>query len=93
MTGSPALLPLPRQGQYVCPSASVSLTVRMSFSDFLAQFSRLEICNLSPDSLSSEEAHKWSLVLFHGRWARGATAGGSQNFPGEATALACPRGC
>lgn len=53
----------------------------MSFSDFLKQFSRLEICNLSPDSLSSEEAHKWSLVLFNGRWTRGSTAGGCQNYP------------
>lgn len=74
------------------PPASVSLTDRMSFSDFLEQFSRLEICNLSPDSLSSEEAHKWSLVLFHGRWVRGATAGGCQNYPGEVPAPACPRG-
>uniref|UniRef100_A0A4W2CTS5 Calpain 8 n=1 Tax=Bos indicus x Bos taurus TaxID=30522 RepID=A0A4W2CTS5_BOBOX len=55
----------------------------MSFSDFLRQFSRLEICNLSLDSLSSEEAHKWSLVLFNGRWTRGSTAGGCQNYPGE----------
>ncbi|KAM5300862.1 calpain-8 isoform 2-T2 [Glossophaga mutica] len=53
----------------------------MSFSDFLRQFSRLEICNLSPDSLSSEEVHKWSLVLFNGRWTRGSTAGGCQNYP------------
>ncbi|XP_004627009.1 calpain-8 [Octodon degus] len=53
----------------------------MSFSDFLEQFSRLEICNLSPDSLSSEEAHQWSLLLLQGRWARGATAGGCQNYP------------
>lgn len=54
----------------------------MSFSDFLRQFSRLEICNLSPDSLSSEEVHKWNLVLFNGRWTRGSTAGGCQNYPG-----------
>ncbi|XP_010851140.1 PREDICTED: calpain-8 [Bison bison bison] len=53
----------------------------MSFSDFLRQFSRLEICNLSLDSLNSEEAHKWSLVLFNGRWTRGSTAGGCQNYP------------
>ncbi|MBZ3883718.1 Calpain-8 [Sciurus carolinensis] len=53
----------------------------MSFSDFLKQFSRLEICNLSPDSLSSEEVHKWNLVLFNGRWTRGSTAGGCQNYP------------
>lgn len=56
----------------------------MSFSDFLKQFSRLEICNLSPDSLSCEEIHKWNLVLFNGRWTRGSTAGGCQNYPGEA---------
>lgn len=54
----------------------------MSFSDFLKQFSRLEICNLSPDSLSSEEIHKWNLVLFNGRWTRGSTAGGCPNYPG-----------
>uniref|UniRef100_A0A4X1SWC2 Calpain-2 catalytic subunit n=1 Tax=Sus scrofa TaxID=9823 RepID=A0A4X1SWC2_PIG len=53
----------------------------MSFSDFLKQFSRLEICNLSPDSLSSEEVQKWNLVLFNGRWTRGSTAGGCQNYP------------
>ncbi|KAB1258788.1 Calpain-8 [Camelus dromedarius] len=53
----------------------------MSFSDFLRQFSRLEICNLSPDSLSSKEVHKWNLVLFNGRWTRGCTAGGCQNYP------------
>ncbi|KAM4813189.1 calpain-8 isoform 2-T2 [Urocitellus parryii] len=53
----------------------------MSFSDFLKQFSRLEICNLSPDSLSSDEVHKWNLVLFNGRWTRGSTAGGCQNYP------------
>lgn len=56
----------------------------MSFSDFVRHFSRLEICNLSPDSLSSEEVHKWNLVLFNGRWTRGSTAGGCQNNPGEA---------
>ncbi|XP_036091315.1 calpain-8 isoform X2 [Rousettus aegyptiacus] len=55
----------------------------MSFSDFLRQFSRLEICSLSPDSLSSEEVQKWSLVLFNGRRTRGGLAGGGQNHPGS----------
>uniref|UniRef100_A0A8C9NXA7 Calpain 8 n=1 Tax=Spermophilus dauricus TaxID=99837 RepID=A0A8C9NXA7_SPEDA len=55
----------------------------MSFSDFLKQFSRLEICNLSPDCLSSDEVHKWNLVLFNGRWTRGSTTGGCQNYPGS----------
>lgn len=57
---------------------------RMSYLDFLRQFSRLEICNLFLDSLSSEELHKWDLVLFNGRWTQGSTAGGCSNFPGEA---------
>uniref|UniRef100_A0A8C0CGM0 Calpain 8 n=1 Tax=Balaenoptera musculus TaxID=9771 RepID=A0A8C0CGM0_BALMU len=55
----------------------------MSFSDFLRQFSGLEICHLSLDSLSSEEVHKWNLILFSGCWIRGSTAGGCQNYPGQ----------
>uniref|UniRef100_A0A8C7BEM0 Calpain catalytic domain-containing protein n=1 Tax=Neovison vison TaxID=452646 RepID=A0A8C7BEM0_NEOVI len=54
----------------------------MSFLDFLEQFSRLEICNFSPASLSNEEQHKWDLVLFNGRM-RGSTPGGHTNFPGS----------
>uniref|UniRef100_A0A673SYH7 Calpain catalytic domain-containing protein n=1 Tax=Suricata suricatta TaxID=37032 RepID=A0A673SYH7_SURSU len=45
----------------------------MSFSDFLRQFSRLEICSLSPDSLSSDQLHKWNLVLFNCHWTQGST--------------------
>ncbi|KAM6217420.1 LOW QUALITY PROTEIN: calpain-8 [Rhynchocyon petersi] len=53
----------------------------MSFADFLTQFSRLEICNLSPDSLTSEEVSKWNLALFNGRLTQGSTSGGCQNYP------------
>ncbi|XP_025782075.1 calpain-8, partial [Puma concolor] len=56
----------------------------MSFSDFSRQFSRLQICSLSPDSLSGDQLHKWNLVLFNGRWTQGPTAGGCPSFPGEA---------
>ncbi|ELK32146.1 Calpain-8 [Myotis davidii] len=66
---------------------------KMSFAEFLRQFSRLEICRWSPDSLSSEEAHKWDLVLSNGLWARGSTAKGCQNPPGEhgpRASWACP---
>lgn len=87
----PLLCPVPTGPHFPPPFQPSSLdqeltdpfAPRMSFSDFLRQFSRLEICNLSLDSLSSEEAHKWSLVLFNGRWTRGSTAGGCQNYPGE----------
>ncbi|XP_019405074.1 PREDICTED: calpain-8 [Crocodylus porosus] len=53
----------------------------MAFSDFKSQFTRLEICNLSPDTLTSKEVHKWGLTLFSGNWIRGSTAGGCQNYP------------
>ncbi|NXT13865.1 CAN8 protein, partial [Prunella fulvescens] len=52
----------------------------MAFSDFQRQFSRLEICNLSPDTLASSKANKWDLTLFNGQWRRGSSAGGCQNY-------------
>uniref|UniRef100_A0A6J0T4I7 Calpain-8 n=1 Tax=Pogona vitticeps TaxID=103695 RepID=A0A6J0T4I7_9SAUR len=53
----------------------------MSFSDFQKQFTRLDICNLTPDTLTSDHLHKWSMTLFNGNWRRGSTAGGCQNYP------------
>ncbi|XP_060610185.2 calpain-8-like [Anolis sagrei] len=53
----------------------------MSFSDFQRQFTRLEICNLTPDTLTSNHLHKWGMTLFNGSWRRGSTAGGCQNYP------------
>jgi calpain len=46
--------------------------------DFLKYFNRLEICNLSPDSLTEEQmdAKKWETRVFEGKWVRGVTAGG-----------------
>ncbi|KAM7385786.1 hypothetical protein PAMP_001843 [Pampus punctatissimus] len=52
----------------------------MSFSDFLAQYSRLEICNLTPDALSSDEYKKWALSEFEDTWRRGVSAGGCRNY-------------
>ncbi|KAM3606381.1 uncharacterized protein V6R79_015119 [Siganus canaliculatus] len=53
----------------------------MSFSDFMRQFSRLEICNLTPDTLASDDVHHWNHYQFDGMWRIGSTAGGCRNHP------------
>ncbi|XP_070697040.1 calpain-2 catalytic subunit-like [Pempheris klunzingeri] len=53
----------------------------MSFSDFLSQFSRLEICNLTPDALTGDEYKKWAESEFEDSWRRGVSAGGCRNYP------------
>ncbi|KAI9519969.1 Calpain-2 catalytic subunit [Dissostichus eleginoides] len=53
----------------------------MSFSDFLRQYSRLEICNLTPDALKDDKFQKWAESEFEETWRRGVSAGGCRNFP------------
>ncbi|KAL6487895.1 hypothetical protein MHYP_G00045210 [Metynnis hypsauchen] len=53
----------------------------MSFSDFLRHYSRVEICTLTPDTLSSDSVKHWSVCKFDGSWRRGSTAGGCRNHP------------
>uniref|UniRef100_A0A4W5K3F2 Calpain-1 catalytic subunit n=1 Tax=Hucho hucho TaxID=62062 RepID=A0A4W5K3F2_9TELE len=53
----------------------------MSFRDFLREFSRLEICNLTADALQASQVKKWSSALYPGEWRKGSTAGGCRNYP------------
>ncbi|KAK6489902.1 calpain-2 catalytic subunit-like [Huso huso] len=53
----------------------------MSFSDFMRHYSRLEICNLTPDTLTSDNYKNWSVCNYHGTWRSGSTAGGCRNNP------------
>lgn len=59
----------------------MSCFARMSFSDFLRHYSRLEICNLTPDTLTADTYKKWKLTKMDGNWRRGSTAGGCRNYP------------
>uniref|UniRef100_A0A8C9W9F7 Calpain 8 n=1 Tax=Scleropages formosus TaxID=113540 RepID=A0A8C9W9F7_SCLFO len=53
----------------------------MAFSDFLQSFATLEICNLTPDTLTSDKLSYWNHYQFSGQWKVGSTAGGCLNFP------------
>ncbi|XP_044292780.1 calpain-3 isoform X1 [Varanus komodoensis] len=53
----------------------------ISFQDFLRFFTKLEICNLTPDTLEADKLHTWTVSVTEGRWVRGCTAGGCRNFP------------
>ncbi|XP_067272930.1 calpain-3b isoform X3 [Pseudorasbora parva] len=53
----------------------------MSFEEFQKNFTKLEICNLTPDTLEDDRMLKWSVYIHEGRWVKGSSAGGCRNFP------------
>lgn len=59
-------------------------SIRMYFEEFQKTFTKLEICNLTPDTLQDDELLKWTVSVYEGRWVRGCSAGGCRNYPGEA---------
>ena len=59
----------------------------MAFQDFSKHFQKVEICNLSPESLSEEvltaqSKKKWEMNVEHGSWTRRVNAGGCRNYLG-----------
>lgn len=51
----------------------------MAFSEFLRNYSRLEICTLTPDTLTSDAVKHWAVNNYDGTWRKGSTAGGCRN--------------
>jgi calpain len=60
----------------------------MTFSDWQANFQKLEICNLGPDSLDDDELVKigkkrWEATSEVGEWIPHCNAGGCRNYLGR----------
>uniref|UniRef100_A0A8C7LCS9 calpain-2 n=1 Tax=Oncorhynchus kisutch TaxID=8019 RepID=A0A8C7LCS9_ONCKI len=53
----------------------------MSFSDFTRHYHRLELCTLTPDTLTTDDVKHWSVSNYDGAWRKGSTAGGCRNNP------------
>ncbi|TGZ62116.1 hypothetical protein CRM22_007626 [Opisthorchis felineus] len=55
----------------------------MSYTDFISNFEKLEICHLGPQSLGGAgelPGRKWEMCVEHGSWVPRVSAGGCRNF-------------
>jgi len=52
----------------------------MSFQDFAKNFSKLEICNLGPDSVTDTSKKRFQMTAHEGCWKRRVNAGGCRNY-------------
>uniref|UniRef100_A0A7N9AYH1 Calpain 9 n=1 Tax=Mastacembelus armatus TaxID=205130 RepID=A0A7N9AYH1_9TELE len=52
----------------------------MQFEDFKRNYDKVEICNMTADSLTDDVKHQWEVSMFEGNWIRGSTAGGCRNY-------------
>ncbi|XP_063079894.1 calpain-3-like [Engraulis encrasicolus] len=52
----------------------------LSYEHFQANFTRVEICNLTPDTLKDSRMSNWTVTVHEGRWVKGSSAGGCRNF-------------
>jgi len=62
---------------------------RMSFKDFLCNFTKLEMCMMTPvrETMSTDDAwqqkHLWKVTVHDGSWQRQINAGGCRNYIGS----------
>lgn len=55
----------------------------ISFQDFTREFTKLEICNLGPDTMTSEESSskkRFQMTMHEGCWKKRVNAGGCRNY-------------
>jgi len=66
---------------------------RMSFDDYVSNFTKLEMCMMTPvrDTLTRDDAwqakHIWKVTVHDGSWQRQVNAGGCRNYLGVASSL------